>query len=283
MIPRPTKHLPCDAEGSVSLQQAIRAAEDKPDKDEKADLASGSASSSLVLGSASTENMSQFLNILKLKRPRWKRSRWYRLAYVLASINLVTIIVSLAAMHSLLNSYEHSIMSNQVWTQRIIQFAKLTDLAYAVNFPANDVFRTNDIEKEAANLAKGVRDYLAESRVIRKTLPLKTSPEDAQPTPSVDPVAAKNGDFSPLDCIAKAILAQRGRYQILCAFAQRARGRRRIWRGLLRCPNGRDLDARLGANGVGQFSGDIDDDFVENVMANVLTLHLVQFKGKRGP
>ena len=124
--------------------------------------------------------MPQLLDLLKLKRPRWKRSRWYRLAYVLASINLVTIIVSLAATRSLLDSYEHSILSSQVWTQRIIQFSKLTDLADAVNAPANEVFRSNAIDQESERLKRGLRDYLTESRTIRKSLGSKTSPEDAR-------------------------------------------------------------------------------------------------------
>lgn len=106
----------------------------------------------------------------QLFRHRWPRSRWYHLAYVLASINLLTIVVSFSVTHLLLNSYESSILANKRWAERIIQLTTLTDLAAAVESPAKNVFQSWEIDLEAEHLQQAVSAYLAESRKIRESL-----------------------------------------------------------------------------------------------------------------
>ncbi len=114
--------------------------------------------------------MAQLHNFWKLKRPRWKQSRWYRLVYVLASINLLTIVISFYVTRLLLDSYEDSILANQLWTQRIIQFSKLTNLANAVESPGKEVLKTGAVEFEAERLRKAVQVYLDASQTVRKSL-----------------------------------------------------------------------------------------------------------------
>ena len=124
--------------------------------------------------------MAQLLPIVKLKRPRWKQSRWYRLAYVLASINLITIVLSFSVTRLLLDDYENSILANQLWTQRIIQFSKLTSLTNAVEAPGKDVLQSGAIEFEAERLRKAVQAYLEGSQAVRKLLSENGPAEEAR-------------------------------------------------------------------------------------------------------
>ena len=126
------------------------------------------------------DNMAQLLHYLKLKRPRWKQSRWYRLAYVLASINLVTILISFSVTRLLLDSYENSILANQLWTQRIIQFSKLTNLANAVEAPGREVLESGAIDFESDRLRKAVQAYLDGSQTVRRSLSENGLSEDAR-------------------------------------------------------------------------------------------------------
>lgn len=100
----------------------------------------------------------------------WPRSRWYHLAYVLASINLFTVLVSFLVTHLLLNTYESSILSNKIWTQRIVRFTKLFDLANAVESPVRNVYKTWEIDQEREQMRQAVSAYLTESRAIRASL-----------------------------------------------------------------------------------------------------------------
>ena len=140
----------------------------------------GSFPTSRVPYAVTADNMAQLLQFLNLKRPRWKQSRWYRLAYVLASINLVTIVISFSVTRLLLDSYEDSILANQLWTQRIIQFSKLTNLANAVEAPGKEVLKSGAIEVEAERLRKAVQAYLEGSQAVRKSLSENGTSEEAR-------------------------------------------------------------------------------------------------------
>lgn len=117
----------------------------------------------------------------QLLRTWWPRSRWYHLAYALASINLITISLSFLVTHLLLNSYESSILANKVWTQRIIQFTKLADLVGAVEAPVRNVFQTWEIDHESARLKNAVTAYLAESTALRESLARETARAHVEP------------------------------------------------------------------------------------------------------
>lgn len=125
--------------------------------------------------------MAQLLKLLRLKRPKWKRSRWYRLAYVLASINLVTILISFWVTHFLLDSYEESILANQTWTQRIVQFSKLANLVDAVEAPALNALQNGALDEETQRLSKSVQVYLEGSQATRKSLLEYGTSEDIRP------------------------------------------------------------------------------------------------------
>ncbi|MES2791392.1 MAG: ATP-binding protein [Planctomycetota bacterium] len=128
--------------------------------------------------------MAQLLDLLNLTRPRWKQSRWYRLAYVLASINLITIVVSFLLIRLLLDNYEDSILTNQLWTQRIVQFSKLTNLANAVAAPGKDVLQSKAVEFEAERLRHAVQAYLEGSREVCKSLSQNGPTEETRPLSS---------------------------------------------------------------------------------------------------
>lgn len=67
------------------------------------------------------------------------RPRWHLLYYVLAGFDLLTISISLYLNHRLAGIYAESVHVNQAWAQRLDRYAKLGELANAVNATANDV------------------------------------------------------------------------------------------------------------------------------------------------
>ena len=164
----------------VSLQRVSSRVEDRRDYDQEGECVEGSLPTSRASCAVSADNMAQLLHFLNLTRPRWKQSRWYRLAYVLASINLITILISFSVTRMLLDSYEDSILSNQLWTQRIIQFSKLTNLANAVEAPGKEVLKSGAIDFEAERLRKAVQAYLEGSQAVSKSLAENGPSEEAR-------------------------------------------------------------------------------------------------------
>jgi len=79
-----------------------------------------------------------------------RRQKWHLLYYVLAAINVLTILGSLYLNHSVMRIYRHSVEANQDWTQRLSDLMELGTLAQAAGAPGNDIFDSHDVGKETA-------------------------------------------------------------------------------------------------------------------------------------
>jgi len=87
---------------------------------------------------------------------RHKRSWLY---YMLAAFNLLTISFSLYLNYRLMAIYTESVRVNMAWAERLNRYSDLADLAGAVDAPGNDVFDTQDVDKESRRLRKAVTDF----------------------------------------------------------------------------------------------------------------------------
>jgi len=77
-----------------------------------------------------------------------RRQKWHLLYYVLAAINVLTILGSLYLNHSVMRIYRQSVEVNQDWTQRLSSLMELGTLAQAAGAPGNDIFDSHDVTKE---------------------------------------------------------------------------------------------------------------------------------------
>lgn len=76
----------------------------------------------------------------------------HRTYYLLAILDVITIIITLFLAYGIYRTYEDSFQANQQWVWRSVQYDHLTDLAIQANGPGNDVFITKNIEKESKRL-----------------------------------------------------------------------------------------------------------------------------------
>lgn len=103
-----------------------------------------------------------------VRRTWWQRIRWYHLSYLLAAINLLTVVVSLLVTHRLLNGYEAAARSHEEWTHRIVLVSTLGDVVAGINAPANDVLVNRNFEEESRRLQTAVNVYLRASIRVRQ-------------------------------------------------------------------------------------------------------------------
>ncbi len=68
------------------------------------------------------------------------RPRWYRLYFLLALLDIVTVAISMGLNVQLMNRYSVSVELNQAWSARQEKYAELATLATEANAPGNDVF-----------------------------------------------------------------------------------------------------------------------------------------------
>jgi len=80
--------------------------------------------------------------------------------YVLfAAFDILTVLVSLALNHQLVDMHRGSLDVNRQWAERLAAYAELRELAAAVNAPANDVFDSRDPRGETVRLRKARRAF----------------------------------------------------------------------------------------------------------------------------
>ena len=84
------------------------------------------------------------------------RPAWYWLYFLLAVLDVITVLVSLGLNHRLMEIYAESVAVNQQWAERLSRYADLASVAGEVNAPGNDVFDSRDVPKEAARLNKAL-------------------------------------------------------------------------------------------------------------------------------
>ncbi len=84
------------------------------------------------------------------------RPAWYWLYFLLAVLDVITVLVSLGLNHQLMEIYAESVAVNQQWAERLSRYADLAVVAGEVNAPGNDVFDSRDVPKESARLNKAL-------------------------------------------------------------------------------------------------------------------------------
>ena len=84
------------------------------------------------------------------------RPAWYWLYFLLAVLDVITVLVSLGLNHRLMEIYAESVAVNQQWAERLSRYADLASVVGEVNAPGNDVFDSRDVPKEAARLNKAL-------------------------------------------------------------------------------------------------------------------------------
>ena len=101
-----------------------------------------------------------------------RRPRWYLLYYLLAALDVVTVLASLTLNHRIMQIYVDSVATSLAWERREDEYARLGALARAVNAPGNDVFDSRDVRAESARLraaldAHWLRWWALEARPVR--------------------------------------------------------------------------------------------------------------------
>ena len=97
-----------------------------------------------------------------------RRPRWYLLYYFLAALDVATVLVSLTLNHRLVQIYVDSVATRQRWAEREAQYARLSELARAVNAPGNDVFDSRDVDLESGRLRLALREFNAQFGTSRE-------------------------------------------------------------------------------------------------------------------
>ncbi len=96
--------------------------------------------------------------------------RWHRVYFVLATIDLATIIISLALGHVSRTNYTSSVESNRGWADQISQFSALGPAAIAVNAPGNNVFLTADPDQQRQDLNEAHQAFAAKLKDVRQSI-----------------------------------------------------------------------------------------------------------------
>lgn len=81
-----------------------------------------------------------------------QKSNLHKTYYLLAIIDVITIIITLFLAYSIYQIYENSFMENEIWMQRSNKYDQLTDLAINANGPGNDVFDSRNVPLESGRL-----------------------------------------------------------------------------------------------------------------------------------
>ena len=73
---------------------------------------------------------------------------WFRIFFVLATLDLVAIVFSLYVTHLLVSVHNLSIETDRQWAERLTQYAELSSQVTRLNAPGNDVFSSRKVNHE---------------------------------------------------------------------------------------------------------------------------------------
>ena len=104
------------------------------------------------------------------------RPAWYWLYFLLALLDIITVLVSLGLSHRLMDIYAESVEVNQHWAERLSRYADLAVVAGEVNAPGNDVFDSRDVSSESAKLKKALAIFESDLKAAQSEIAaLKTT------------------------------------------------------------------------------------------------------------
>ena len=112
--------------------------------------------------------------------PQVKQPRWHMLYFVLAAFDILTITISLAVSHKLMDLYMDSVVVNQQWAQRMASYSELGEQAMYVNAPGNDVFDTGDVKGKSAQFIEQHKIFNEKLQIVREDLKENVSPAHAR-------------------------------------------------------------------------------------------------------
>lgn len=75
------------------------------------------------------------------------KTKLHRIYYLLALIDVITIVITLVLAYSIYQAYAKSFIGNESWTYRAIKYDDLTSLTINANAPGNNVFTSLNIKK----------------------------------------------------------------------------------------------------------------------------------------
>jgi len=110
-----------------------------------------------------------------------RRPKWYLLYYLLAALDVVTVLASLTLTQAMMQIYVDSVATSQRWAVREEEYADLSELARAVNAPGNDVFDSRQVEAESTRLHAALNVFNAHFDATRAEVARNASPEEAVP------------------------------------------------------------------------------------------------------
>lgn len=104
------------------------------------------------------------------RRRRMKTFRWYKMYFVLAAFDVLTVTFSLGLHHRLSSIYAAAVEDNQRWADRHELFEDLQFQIVSINAPGNDVFESRNVEREKARQQTMVDAFRQKISLAKKNL-----------------------------------------------------------------------------------------------------------------
>ncbi|MEQ1820499.1 MAG: ATP-binding protein [Terricaulis sp.] len=103
------------------------------------------------------------------------------LYFVLASLNVITLVAVLSLNHVTLTAFHGGVNTSSVWSDRQNHLTELSRRARAVDTPANDIFESHDVTRERARLAEASTGFRVQLATIYNHLGVhRLSARDAE-------------------------------------------------------------------------------------------------------
>jgi len=84
---------------------------------------------------------------------------WHKLYYVLAIIDILTILAALSLTHMLMATYERSVDENKRMSSNVSEIIRLGFIAQSVNEPGNRIFESRDVEAETVAITERAKQF----------------------------------------------------------------------------------------------------------------------------
>jgi len=110
-----------------------------------------------------------------------RRPKWYLLYYLLAALDVVTVLASVMLTQAMMQIHVDSVATSQLWALREEDYADLAELARTVDGPGNDVFDSRDVEAESTRLYAALNAFNTQFDATRAEVARNASPEEAVP------------------------------------------------------------------------------------------------------
>lgn len=107
------------------------------------------------------------------------RPKWYLVYYLLAVLDVITVLASLTLNQQIMEIYVNSVAMSQQWERRETEYARLSELATTVNAPGNDVFDSRNVAAESTRLRVALAAFNAQFDALRDEVARNVTPPEA--------------------------------------------------------------------------------------------------------